>query len=62
MATGSWRIPEQRTPGRLQSLGHKESDMIEQLTLSLSFCHGLIGACTDLIDLPSDGVLNTSIV
>ena len=49
-------------PGRLQSLRHKESDMIEQLTFSLSFCHGLIGVCIDLIDLPSDGVLNTSTV
>ena len=36
MATHSsilaWRIPWTEKPGRLQSMGHKESDMTEQLT------------------------------
>ena len=38
MATHSsilaWRIPWTEEPGELQSLGHKESDMTEWLTLS----------------------------
>ena len=41
MATHSsilaWRIPRTEEPGRLQSMGLKESDMTEWLTLSLSF-------------------------
>ena len=40
MATQSrvlaWRIPWTKTPGRLQSIDHKESEMTEWLTLSLS--------------------------
>ena len=40
MATHSsilaWRIPRTEKPGSLQSTGHKESDMAEWLTLSLS--------------------------
>ena len=36
MATHSsilaWRIPWTKEPGRLQSMGHKESDTTEQLT------------------------------
>ena len=30
----AWRIPWAEVSGRLQSRGHKESDMTEQLTLS----------------------------
>ena len=30
----AWRIPWTEEPGRLQSMGSRESDMIEQLTLS----------------------------
>ena len=41
MATHSsilaWRIPRTEEPGRLQSMGLKESDMTEWLTLSLRF-------------------------
>ena len=41
MATHSsilaWRIPRTEEPGRLQSMGLKESDMAEWLTLSLRF-------------------------
>ena len=42
MATHSsilaWRIPWTEEPGRLHSpWGHKESDMTEQLTLSISY-------------------------
>ena len=41
MATHSsilaWRIPWTEEPGRLQSMGLKELDMTERLTLSLSF-------------------------
>ena len=40
MATHSsilaWRIPQTEAPGRQQSMGGKELDMTEQLTLSLS--------------------------
>ena len=44
MATHSsilaWRIPGTEEPGGLQSMGsQKESDMCEQLTLSLSSSH-----------------------
>ena len=39
MATHSsilaWRIPGTEEPGRLQSLGHKESDTTEQLSIHL---------------------------
>ena len=39
MATHSsilaWRIPWTEEPGGFQSMGHKESDMTKQLTLSL---------------------------
>ena len=39
MATNSsilaWRIPWIEEPFKLQSMGHKESDMSERLTLSL---------------------------
>ena len=31
----SWRIPWTEEPGRLQSMGHKESDTTEQRTLNL---------------------------
>ena len=38
MATHSsilaWKIPWTEEPGRLQSMGHKESDTTERLTLS----------------------------
>ena len=41
MATHSsvlaWRIPWIEEPGRLQSMGHKELDMTEQVTLSAFF-------------------------
>ena len=30
----AFQIPQAEKPGRLQSMGHKESDMTEQLTLS----------------------------
>ena len=33
----AWRLPWTEEPGGLQSMGHKESDTTEQLTLSLSF-------------------------
>ena len=33
----AWRIPWTEELGRLQSMSCKESDMTEQLTLSLSF-------------------------
>ena len=40
MATHSrilaWRIPWTEEPGRLQSMGHKESDMIEQLNTRIA--------------------------
>ena len=43
MATHSsifaWRITLAEEPGGLQSVGHKEQDMTEQLTLSLFFFH-----------------------
>ena len=46
MATHSnilaWRIPWTEEPGGLQSLDHKELDMAEQLTLSLSFPQGVL--------------------
>ena len=32
----AWRIPRTKEPGGLQSMGHKELDMTEQLTVSLS--------------------------
>ena len=32
----AWRVPRTEEPGRLQSIGSQESDMPEQLTLSLS--------------------------
>ena len=35
-STLAWRIPWTEEPGGLQSMGHKELDMTEQLTLSLS--------------------------
>ena len=48
MATHSsilaWRIPWTEEPGGLQSWGCKESDMTEQLTLSLSLTWGDAGA------------------
>ena len=41
MATHSsilaWRIPWREEPGRLQSMGHKESDSTEQLSLHSDF-------------------------
>ena len=41
MATHSgilaWRIPRTEQPGRLQSMGHKESDTTELLTLNFLF-------------------------
>ena len=33
----AWRIPWTEEPGRLQSIGGKESDTTERLTLSLYF-------------------------
>ena len=45
MATHSsflaWRIPWTEEPGGLQSMGHKELDIIEQLTLT---CHSVLRA------------------
>ena len=35
----AWKIPGTEEPGGLQSVGHKEQDMTEQLTLSLFFFH-----------------------
>ena len=52
MATHSsilaWRIPRIEEPGRLQSMGHNESDTTEQLILSflikaLKFSHTMTG-------------------
>ena len=34
--TLAWKIPWTEEPGKLQSMGHKESDMTEQLTLTLT--------------------------
>ena len=34
----AWRIPWIEEPGRLQSMGHTDSDMTEQLTLSFALC------------------------
>ena len=34
-STLAWRIPWIEEPSRLQSMGHKESDMAERLSLSL---------------------------
>ena len=34
----SWRIPQTQEPGGLQSRGHKESHMTEEIIFSLSFC------------------------
>ena len=36
----SWRIPQTEEPGGLQSRGHKQSDMTEEITFSLSYCEG----------------------
>ena len=36
-----WRIPWTEDPDGLQSMGHKELDMTERLTLSLSYIHHL---------------------
>ena len=36
----AWEIPWTEEPGGLPSMGHKESGMMEQLTLSLSFTVG----------------------
>ena len=33
----AWRVPWTEDPGGLQSLGHKESDVVERPTLSLTF-------------------------
>ena len=45
MATQSsilaWRISWTEEPGGLQSMGHKESDMIEQLHFHFSLCTGV---------------------
>ena len=42
MATHSsilaWRIPQTKEPGELPSMGRKELDTTEQITLSLSHC------------------------
>ena len=35
----AWRIPWIEEPGELQSMGHKESDTTECLTLSLHCLH-----------------------
>ena len=32
----AWRVPWTEDPGGLQSLGHKESDVVERPTLSLT--------------------------
>ena len=40
----AWKIPWTKEPGGLQSWGCKESDMTEQLTLSLSLTWGDAGA------------------
>ena len=34
-----WRIPWTEEPGRLQSVGHKESDITKRLSLLLSIVH-----------------------
>ena len=34
-STLAWRIPQTEESGKLQSMGHKESDMTEQLTPSV---------------------------
>ena len=36
-STFAWRIPGTEESGRLQPMGHKESDTTEWLTLSLTF-------------------------
>ena len=35
----AWRIPMAEEPGRLQSMGHKESDMTEQLSTAQHSCY-----------------------
>ena len=37
----AWRIPWTKEPGELQSMGCKESDMTEQLTLLLLYAYVL---------------------
>ena len=37
----AWRIPRTKEPSGLQSMGHKELDMTEQITLSLARSQGL---------------------
>ena len=42
-STLAWRIPWTEEPGGLQSMGHKESDMTEQLTHIILVFPGLQG-------------------
>ena len=37
-STLAWKIPWTEEPGRLQSMGHKESDMTEQLHFASPCC------------------------
>ena len=41
----AWRIPWTEEPAGLQSMGHKESDPIERLTLPLSQNNEWIDSC-----------------
>ena len=45
-STFAWRIPGTDESGRLQSMGHKESDTTGWLTLSLTFSLAQILACS----------------
>ena len=38
-STFAWKIPWMEEPGRLQSRGHKESDMTDQLHFHFSLSH-----------------------
>ena len=40
----AWRIPWREEPGRLQSMGHKESDMTERLHYTILY-HGEVIIC-----------------
>ena len=43
-STLAWRIPWREEPGRLQSMGHKESDMTERLHYTILY-HGEVIIC-----------------
>ena len=40
----AWKIPRTEEPGRLQSMGHKESDMTERLHYTILY-HGEVIIC-----------------